>query len=179
MEWIFATPAFVKVGLSFALILVLNRFKINLGYCLLIASAFLGLFMRMGPVQILAAMARNAAAWQSVSLGLIVISILILSRLMTEVGQLRRIVEQFSRLVRSERLTSAVMPALIGLLPMPGGALFSAPMVETACQGKEVSPEAKTALNYWFRHLWECCWPLYTRRGAGGQPATGGRFSVT
>jgi integral membrane protein (TIGR00529 family) len=53
------------------------------------------------------------------------------------------------------------MPALIGLLPMPGGALFSAPLVETSFQERPVSREEKTVLNYWFRHLWEYWWPLY------------------
>jgi integral membrane protein (TIGR00529 family) len=53
------------------------------------------------------------------------------------------------------------MPAIIGLLPMPGGALFSAPLVETSFEDRPVSREEKTALNYWFRHLWEYWWPLY------------------
>ena len=53
------------------------------------------------------------------------------------------------------------MPALIGLLPMPGGALFSAPMVQTASGQNTMEPELKVAINYWFRHIWEYWWPLY------------------
>ena len=59
------------------------------------------------------------------------------------------------------RAVSASLPALIGLLPMPGGALFSAPMMETAVSGANLSPERKTIINYWFRHIWEFWWPLY------------------
>jgi hypothetical protein len=54
-----------------------------------------------------------------------------------------------------------VLPALIGMLPMPGGALFSAPMVETASSEIGIKPEQKLAINYWFRHVLEFSWPLY------------------
>jgi integral membrane protein (TIGR00529 family) len=80
---------------------------------------------------------------------------------MEDSGHMKRFVESFARLSRDARVVSSAMPALIGLLPMPGGALFSAPLVETSFQDRSVSREAKTVLNYWFRHLWEYWWPLY------------------
>jgi len=55
----------------------------------------------------------------------------------------------------------AVLPAVIGLLPMPGGALFSAPLVEDCDEHNEVPPLIKSQINYWFRHVWELTWPLY------------------
>jgi len=53
------------------------------------------------------------------------------------------------------------MPAVIGLLPSPGGAVFSAPMVNEASAAFRVSPERKALINYWFRHIWEYISPLY------------------
>lgn len=44
---------------------------------------------------------------------------------------------------------------------MPGGAVFSAPMVKTISEKMAMSPEQKAAINYWFRHVWEMAWPLY------------------
>jgi len=44
---------------------------------------------------------------------------------------------------------------------MPGGAIFSAPMVEEAQRDLGLHPTKKTLVNYWFRHLWEYSWPLY------------------
>jgi integral membrane protein (TIGR00529 family) len=49
-------------------------------------------------------------------------------------------------------------PALIGMLPMPGGALLSAPLVEKG--GVGVNPENKAALNVWFRHAFLLIYPL-------------------
>jgi integral membrane protein (TIGR00529 family) len=74
---------------------------------------------------------------------------------------MKRLVDSFTRLSKDARIVGSVMPALIGLLPMPGGALFSAPMVETTFDERSVSGERKTVLNYWFRHIWEYWWPLY------------------
>jgi integral membrane protein (TIGR00529 family) len=50
---------------------------------------------------------------------------------------------------------------LIGLMPMPGGALLSAPLVGNVLQEKRYSPEFKTVTNYWFRHMVEFFWPVY------------------
>ncbi|HER62828.1 MAG TPA: DUF401 family protein, partial [Desulfobacteraceae bacterium] len=58
-------------------------------------------------------------------------------------------------------LSVVLIPAAIGLVPMPGGALFSAPLVGETVQGKNVPPAWKVAVNYWFRHIFEYWWPLY------------------
>ncbi|AKJ64400.1 DUF401 family protein [Kiritimatiella glycovorans] len=54
-----------------------------------------------------------------------------------------------------------IAPAAIGLVPMPGGALFSAPLVGQTASEDHWTPEWKSAVNYWFRHVWEYWWPLY------------------
>ena len=147
--------------LVFALVLCLNRFRLQLSLSLLIGALVLGLWMDMSPLQWLAAAVRSVTRPQTVSLVLIVGLILVLSRIMDAAGQMQRLVESFTRMTRDPRIIGSVMTAMIGLLPMPGGALFSAPLVETSLSGQKVSGEQKTLLNYWFRHIWEYWWPLY------------------
>jgi integral membrane protein (TIGR00529 family) len=63
---------------------------------------------------------------------------------------------------RSGRLWSLMLiPSLIGLVPMPAGALLSAPMVDQGTSENHWNPEWKAAVNYWFRHVWEYWWPIY------------------
>lgn len=63
---------------------------------------------------------------------------------------------------KSGRLWSLMLlPSLIGLVPMPAGALFSAPMVQQSAREEHWKPEWKAAINYWFRHVWEYWWPIY------------------
>jgi integral membrane protein (TIGR00529 family) len=145
----------------FSLVLVLNRVRVPLSFSLLIGSFVLGFWMKLGPLELSRSMLLSLTRLQTVSLILIVGLILVISRLMKESGHLERVVDTFGRLSRDDRIAGAVMPALIGLLPMPGGALFSASMVDTAFGRNHLTAEAKTAVNYWFRHIWEFWWPLY------------------
>ncbi|MDD3618239.1 MAG: DUF401 family protein [Desulfobulbaceae bacterium] len=58
-------------------------------------------------------------------------------------------------------LSLVLIPASIGLVPMPGGALFSAPLVGETLREKDLPPAWKASVNYWFRHVFEYWWPLY------------------
>ncbi|MBW2501549.1 MAG: DUF401 family protein, partial [Deltaproteobacteria bacterium] len=60
-----------------------------------------------------------------------------------------------------QAISLVLIPAAIGLVPMPGGALFSAPLVGQTAQESSNPPEWKAAVNYWFRHILEYWWPLY------------------
>ncbi len=61
----------------------------------------------------------------------------------------------------SQAVSLVLIPAAIGLVPMPGGALFSAPLVGKTAENSLNSEEWKAAVNYWFRHILEYWWPLY------------------
>jgi len=128
---------------------------------LLIGAVAVGFWMGQSPGQIGHGLAVSFTSMETLQLVAIICLILVVSQLMKVSGQLDRIVNNFVAMVKSASTVSVVMPALIGLLPMPGGALFSAPMVETAVTGCSLSQDRKTAVNYWFRHIWEFWWPLY------------------
>jgi len=55
----------------------------------------------------------------------------------------------------------AFMPMFLGLLPMPGGAMFTAPMVKDISDESGISPLNASVINYWFRHSMEFFWILY------------------
>ena len=161
MPFLDTIPALVKVGTAFVLIVGINRFRVHLSLALFLGAAFLGVVFGMSPGAILVTVGQSLLDPAVAGLLGIVAIILTLSRIMSDCGQLERLVTSFTRLTRDSRMAALVMPALIGLLPMPGGALFSAPMVDTACGENPVEAEIKTAVNYWFRHIWEYWWPLY------------------
>lgn len=69
---------------------------------------------------------------------------------------------QMEGLVRNMRIGRraflAFAPAIVGMLPMPGGALLSAPLVERG--GGETDGALKAAVNVWFRHVLFLIYPL-------------------
>ena len=154
-------PALIKVLCCFGLILVLNRLRVHLSLCLFVGAVAVAFWMGQSPIQITHSLVASLSSVETLQLVAIICLILVVSQLMKVSGQLDRIVEKFVAIVQDAATVSVVMPALIGLLPMPGGALFSAPMVETAVAGCSLSQDRKTAVNYWFRHIWEFWWPLY------------------
>ncbi|MEE4352643.1 MAG: DUF401 family protein [Desulfatiglans sp.] len=158
---ILSLSALTKIISVFVLILLLNKLRLHLSLSLIVGSLALGLWMDLGALRLGESILKTLTSFQTFSLILIVGSILVISRLLKESGHLDRILESFGRISRDNRTVGSVMPALIGLLPMPGGALFSAPMVETAFAKNSVTREEQTMVNYWFRHMWEYWWPLY------------------
>lgn len=63
-----------------------------------------------------------------------------------------------NNLKMKRRSFMAFTSALIGLLPLPGGALLSAPLIERG--GAKIPPRSKTAVNVWYRHVFLLIYPL-------------------
>jgi integral membrane protein (TIGR00529 family) len=87
--------------------------------------------------------------------------VFVLSSILTHGGHLAVLCDFASALIPSRRFRAAVMPALVGLVPMPGGAVVSAPLIDRSLGSADVSATDKNLINYWFRHVWEVSWPLY------------------
>ncbi len=153
-------PATIRVLAVFALILVTIK-RLSLGSSFALGAALLGLFFGMTPADLVLSMARALVHPKTLALSVVVSLILILSRSMEATGRMDRLLEGFKGLVASPFLNLAIFPALIGLLPMPGGAVFSAPMVKNIGHNRGLNQDQLSFLNYWFRHIWEYWWPLY------------------
>ncbi len=66
------------------------------------------------------------------------------------------------RMITRSKILGVIIPSsLFGLLPMPAGALVSAPFTEKAASYLGFNRVKTFFVNYWFRHIWEYSWPLY------------------
>ena len=75
-------------------------------------------------------------------------------------GALAGMVHALQLIFSSTKVTLAVMPAFLGLLPSLGGARFSAPIVEEASKDLDITQEHRAAINFWFRHIFEFSSPI-------------------
>ncbi|MGB2823861.1 MAG: DUF401 family protein, partial [Phycisphaerae bacterium] len=146
---------------AFGLILLLTRLRAPLSVGILAGAVALHLLFGHGAVETLRLSLLGAVQPQTIGLVVIVVMMLALSETMRRAGQLDEIVALARPLLRRPAVAMAALPALIGLMPMPGGAQLSAPMVEAAAGETKVPPDCLSAVNYWFRHVWEHFWPLY------------------
>lgn len=153
--------ALVLTLASFLLILVLVRVRVPLALAILVGAVTAGFGFGLPLTRVAMGVVRGATQPLALGVDLAVVFLLAISQLMQSSGQMQRIVDLARSILRRPAVTMAALPALIGLLPMPGGALFSAPMVASAAGTARVDGDLLSALNYWFRHVWEHWWPLY------------------
>ena len=151
----------VKIGLVVTLLLVLIRLKWDLGLVLFLDTCLAAVLFGMTPVAFGRAVLSGATSWETLQLAGIVILVLYLGEFLQTSGAFRTMVDALKNLVRDDRLILAIPSAFIGLLPMMGGAMMGAPIVDEAARRWDVAPAWKTFYNYWFRHVWEYWWPLY------------------
>ncbi len=58
------------------------------------------------------------------------------------------------------RALVTLIPAIFGVLSMPGGAMISAPFNEPEADRLNLKPEERTFVNIWFRHVWYWASPI-------------------
>ncbi len=154
-------PAILSTLAVFALVLLLGRWRVPLGLAILVGAAILGFSGGLGAAEVGIASLDGATGPHTVGLVLVTALQVLLATSMEATGRIRSIVDAARAALGRPAAAMAALPALIGLLPMPGGALFSAPMVQAAAEGLGVPPARLSAINYWYRHVWEHWWPLY------------------
>jgi integral membrane protein (TIGR00529 family) len=140
--------------LSIITILVLSRW--HLGFSLFVASFVLAYFT-MAPDDFWGVGTGTFTDIGILLLALAVALIPMIGGIMEASGQMRSLV---NNLRIGRRAFLGISPALVGMLPMPGGALLSAPLVKRGGEG--VRDDTKVALNVWFRHVIYLVYPLST-----------------
>lgn len=97
----------------------------------------------------------------SISLIFAVVLITYFGTILSIKGNFKRVFKNLAKLIPDLRYSIAIIPSLIGMIPMPGGALFSAPMVNEGGNLIKLKPYQKHLINFVFRHCWEFFLPLY------------------
>jgi len=154
-----ATTGFAIILLSITLIILLPRFKVNIAIAILIGAVFLLLALGADWNKVIADLLNFHDFWRII---LIVFLSLLIVALMEKIGYLEMMVRSVKSLAPSVGSSMVSISAFIGLLPMPGGAYVSARLIDPLTKELKLNPLEATTLNYWFRHLWEYAWPLYT-----------------
>ena len=155
----------IALLLSIAAILILLRIRVHPGFSIFIGSIIVSLLVL--PLQTMPSLMFEAL-WnqqaplleqQTIRLLVVIASALTLSSLMEEKGLLTRLANTMEGI--GSRLAIHLVPAIIGLVPMPAGALVSATSVRGLVKRLRLAPEQSTFINYWFRHVWEFSLPVY------------------
>lgn len=142
------------IGFFSATVVLLVVSRKNLPLALFLGAITLGLFT-LSPFQIGIEILKTVKDPSIILLAIAVGIIPLIGGVMKEGGQIDGVVDHF-RVGKKPFL--ALAPAFLGMLPMPGGALLSAPLVERTGPGSDKG--TKLVINVWFRHLFLLIYPL-------------------
>ena len=151
----------LKIGVVFFVVLILTFKRVNLWIALLAGTFSLGVLFRMPFQSIVKDLLTSTLDMRTLLLLGAFIAILFFSTLLKVTGRMEEILEGFRGIFKDIRVVIALLPAMIGLMPIMGGALISAPMVVEGSDELKLSPERRTFINYWFRHVWQYTLPTY------------------
>lgn len=152
--------AFVHILLALILMILLLRKRIHISYAALAAALLLFVLSGMQPSHLGEALYHTLASWTTWDMVFTLFFVMCLEHILRTSGILKDFTVAVSSLFHDNRIVLAFLPAFLGFLPSLGGAIFSAPMVEEAARPYQLTPERKTAINYWFRHVWEFSNPI-------------------
>ena len=151
---------FLVVIAAMILIVVLLRFKVLIGPAILSGGLLIWLFESRSFEKLWFAFTETLTMQRTWDLLLCLYFVMCLEVELRKSGSLHGMVVTLRNIFSSNKVTLAFMPAFLGLLPSLGGARFSAPIVQEASDGIAVDDEQKSAINLWFRHIFEFSNPL-------------------
>ncbi len=98
---------------------------------------------------------------KTIELILLVCLVFLMNGILSSSGAMKRVVDSLDHMISDSRVTIAAIPAVIGLMPVPSGAVLSAPFADEIGGKAKLPKETRHAINYWFRHISEYINPIY------------------
>ncbi len=151
----------IGVIAAVAIIIIMTQRGFKLYWSILTGIAVVIVSNRFALEEIFSITYNSLRSPTMITLILIVVTLTAFGNLMKQTGSLKVTMFSLSSLVRDPRYQMVILPLLIGLITFPGGAIFSAPLVEEAGKKLKLSRERMVVANTAFRHVQYMIYPLY------------------
>lgn len=127
--------------------------KAPLGPVLMITGVIMAVIGGLGVGVLGKSLVKVFTTFSSLQTLIVVIEIGILGSILKQYGILDKIVHALEQLIPSKKALIMILPAIMGALPVPGGAFLSAPFVDSLGSELGISGERKSVINLYFRHF--------------------------
>jgi len=154
-------PATLQLLIIFSLVVIAVGRKVHLGLAAALGGIALALWHGLRFTAISGIVIGETLNPDTLLLLALMVCIMSFSAAMKKSGAMETLARAIGTVTSSPRIAMAITPLLIGTLPMPGGAILSAPLVEAIDIDHKEKAGTLSATNYWFRHSLELLWPLY------------------
>ncbi len=144
---------FAAILVSFAIIPLLSRKKVPIGIAIIICALVMALLTGLGPAEMLQVITGTVLVPAKLYQLIIVSEISIIGVLLKQYKIMDKVLEHLLKLIHSRRLILMSVPALIGMLSVPGGAIMSAPLIDELGEGANISKTHRAIINLVYRHI--------------------------
>lgn len=144
--------ALVGVILAFSSLIYLSIRGVRLSFVMFIATAIMALTSGIPAKEVLLVFWRAFSERTTLELAAAVFSIGVFSTFMKCSGLLDKAVEGLTAFLGNVKAAIMAVPALVGTMPVLGGAALSAPLVDKLGEPLGLTPDTKAAANLVFRH---------------------------
>ncbi|MBM7623351.1 DUF401 family protein [Sporohalobacter salinus] len=147
------------VLIAFSLIIWLLSKKVNLGHAMFLGSIIVAITSKLSIQKTIKVFIRGISSEETLELIIIVTLIGVLAQLMEKTDLLTEMIESYSYIF-NQKLIAVFIPSVIGALPIPGGAIMSAPLVKSIGDDMGLNDRKKMAINFLYRHIWGFVFPM-------------------
>lgn len=147
----------ISFAISIVFFAILLYRRVGLGISL-ISTAFLMSFLSLELHEVVTVLFTTCLDPVTLTLVFATFFVMVLSKLYKETGLVETLSSSLGGFIRNPKVLLSLLPAVIGLMPVAGGAVMSAPLVEVEAEKMGLDETQKTYINLWFRHA---IYPVY------------------
>ncbi|MDR7871553.1 MAG: DUF401 family protein [Tissierellaceae bacterium] len=144
---------FIAVIISFSSIPLLTKKKLPIGAAIWVCAFILSIISGLGIITFFDVIIQTLTDINRIKQYIIIVQIGILGVLLKKYNFIDEIVESLTKVVKNVRIILMFIPALIGLLVVPGGAIISAPFIDQIGEDNKISKTERGVINLIFRHI--------------------------
>ncbi len=144
---------FIAVIVSFLTIPFLNKKNVPIGIAICICAVMMALIGGLDFADMGAVLAGTFLNIRKVQQYIIILEVGILGVLLKQYGIIDHVINYLISVVRSKRFTLMFIPALVGLLSVPGGAIMSAPFINGLGEDSNIPHTKRAIINLVYRHI--------------------------
>lgn len=149
--------ATIAVTIALATIMIMAWKEIEVGIALITATMIIAATNPQKTPEIIMATIKSQATWTLTITSMLIAT---LAELYRNTGEIKKLGNGVAKTIRNPKIAAIITPAVIGLLPIAGGALMSAPIIESLAPTINLNTETAVYTNVWFRHTIFLTYPI-------------------
>lgn len=143
----------IAVIIGFSFIPILTKRKVPIAYSILASAFIMMLISGLGLNSIGNIFKATVLDPKKIGQYLTVVEIGVLGVLLKKYDFIQIIIEKLNQVVANKKLQLMFIPALIGLLVVPGGAIISAPFIDKIGDELDIEKPRRAIINLVYRHI--------------------------